>query len=74
MTYDKKKKILGLNDILTFGKWKDSTIEEVIGKDVSYITWCISEGIFELDQEADTEYNYSALDEDNEGLYFNENN
>lgn len=42
-----------LSDILTFGKYKDMSIENVIVFDSQYITWCLDnvEG-FNLDEQA----------------------
>lgn len=35
-----KAKQYSLNDIFTFGKYKGSTIQEVMNKDAAYIEWC----------------------------------
>ena len=45
--------VRGLNYLLTFGKFKGLTIGQVINKEPSYITWCMNERIFVLDEEAD---------------------
>lgn len=34
-------KVLGLDDIFTFGKYKDRTIKEVIDTDWNYVKWAI---------------------------------
>ena len=34
-------KVLGLDDIFTFGKYKDKTIKEVIDTDWNYVKWAI---------------------------------
>lgn len=33
--------MLGLDDIFTFGKYKDKTIKEVIDTDWNYVKWAI---------------------------------
>jgi len=68
----KKTKIVGPDDELDFGKWKGATIEKIMEEEVSYITWCIEEGIFELDQDAEKLYDeYSLYEEDQKEDFFN---
>jgi len=46
-------RILGLDDVLWFGKHKDKTVNEVINEAPGYLIWCINSGIFELDSDAE---------------------
>lgn len=47
-----KKHIWGLNDVLSFGKYKGSTIKDVIKEEPSYLIWCQQNvGWFELDED-----------------------
>ncbi len=42
-----------VNDVLSFGKHKGETLDEVIVEDPKYIAWCTDEiDGFELDEEA----------------------
>jgi len=45
-------KILGVQDTFPFGKHKGEMVEDVIHDDGSYITWCLENEVFELDEEA----------------------
>lgn len=52
-----RQKPLTLSDKITFGKYKNFTIEEVIHQDIEYIDWCVHEKqSFDLDNEAYKEY------------------
>jgi len=44
----KKKPRLGMRSTLTFGKYKDKHIGEIIDDDPGYITWCMEQDIFTL--------------------------
>lgn len=47
-----RKRIWGINDILSFGKYKGSTIKDVIKEEPSYLIWCQNNvGWFELDED-----------------------
>lgn len=47
-----KQRICGLGYIFSFGKYRLSTIEDVLNKDPKYITWVLEKGIIELNNEA----------------------
>ena len=46
------KQVLGLENSLWFGKYKSTTIEDILETDVTYIRWCLEEKIFSLNDEA----------------------
>lgn len=35
------KKVYGVQDVFTFGKYKGNTVEDVIHDDYGYIVWCL---------------------------------
>ena len=41
-----------LSDAFRFGKWKGTTLENVLAKDFGYIQWLISENVIQLDNDA----------------------
>lgn len=54
--------VLGLADELPFGKHRGETVEDVLGRDPSYITWMLENiADYELSEEAECEY-YARLD------------
>jgi len=72
MVYQPKKtttkKLLGLHDILTFGKYADYTIKEILDEEPSYITWCVDQEIFDITVEVDEMvYSLTADDWEDEG-------
>lgn len=50
------KHIIGLNDKLTFGKYKGFTLEEIINLDLKYIDTCVNECLMELTNDAYSMY------------------
>jgi hypothetical protein len=58
-------KPVGLNIILSFGKYEGQTIKDVIRVDPDYILWCIDNiEWFELDEEAEEELEWAYADDD----------
>jgi hypothetical protein len=47
---------MALEDKFTFGKYKGVPLDNIIGFDREYITWCIDEQIILLDNKAYSEY------------------
>ncbi len=45
--------IQSLDGQLTFGKYKNWTIDQVLDTEPGYISWCVEQRIFVLDDEAD---------------------
>ena len=48
---------LGLQNTLWFGKFKGKSVDHIIATKVTYITYCLDEGIFTLNNEAFKKYN-----------------
>lgn len=47
-----KKKIWGINDLITFGKYKGSKVKDVMKDEPSYLIWCQDNvEFFELDED-----------------------
>lgn len=54
-----KKPRLGMRSVLIFGKYKGTTIKEIIADDPTYIRWCIEHSIFTLNSYARNTLNCS---------------
>lgn len=52
------KQELSLSSVMTFGKYRGLTVEEVIEEDPDYIEWAMDEAGIELDQEAADKLDY----------------
>ena len=57
-----KKKLLGLKDVLSFGKYKNYSIIEILEIEPSYIDWCIYKELFDVTAEVADELEAAMLD------------
>ena len=58
---DGHHRVLGLRDVMPFGKHKGRTIQEIIDERPSYVTWLLEHTRVELSAEAEAEY-HARLD------------
>jgi hypothetical protein len=64
-----------LNDCLTFGKYKDYTVKEIIKDDPDYLAWALDEiDWFELDEEAEEKLDAVMLEDPDDINGFNWSN
>lgn len=52
MSKPSNSKILSLDSVLTFGKYRGFTVREILFQDIQYLDWLIEERKIELDNEA----------------------
>ena len=58
-----KKKLFGLKDVLSFGKYKNYSIIEILEIEPSYIDWCIYKELFDVTAEVADELEASMQDD-----------
>lgn len=46
--------MIGLDCVLWFGKHKGALLCNVIDEDAQYVRWCVEQGIFDLDIDAES--------------------
>lgn len=47
---------ISLGTRMVFGKYKGNTLEDVLWENAKYVSWCIDQGIFTLDLDAQAAY------------------
>ena len=58
-----KLKLYDLKAVLSFGKYKDYTIKEILEIEPSYIDWCMYKEIFDITPEVADELEASMQDD-----------
>ena len=57
-----EKKLFGLKDVLSFGKYRNYSIIEILEMEPSYIDWCIYKELFDVTAEVADELEAAILD------------
>lgn len=66
-----KRKIYGLNDVLTFGKHKDKVVRDAMCDDPRWFDWAVEENVIELNNDAYKELanQLDLIDDDLDGCF-----